>query len=141
MIKDLSFILKDNGFKVTQIRLDILNIFSSDCKPINAEYIFKILRNNKVNLVTIYRTLVSFEKVGILKRVDLHQGSIYYEFVGGHHHHHIICLQCKKVSNFDGYKEDSDLLVSKALKQNKDFDSISHHSFDLFGTCKKCSKR
>ncbi|MCX6753486.1 MAG: hypothetical protein NTV03_00275 [Candidatus Nomurabacteria bacterium] len=47
---------------------------------------------------------------------------------------------CKKVSNFDGCKTASDSLISKALKQNKDFNSISHHSFDLFGVCNKCSK-
>lgn len=140
MKKDFKSILKDKGFKITQTRLDIFNIFSNDCKPINAEYIYKILKNKKVNLVTIYRTLLSFEKAGILKRVDLHQESVYYELMEDHHHHHIICLQCKKVYNFNGCKEDSDLLISKALKQNKDFNSISHHSFDLFGICKKCVK-
>jgi Fe2+ or Zn2+ uptake regulation protein len=140
MKKDFNLILKDKGFKVTKTRLDILSIFSNDCKPINAEYIYKILKNKRVNLVTTYRTLFSFEKAGILKRVDLHQESIYYELMDDHHHHHIICLRCKKVSNFDGCKADSDSLISKALKQNKDFDSISHHSFDLFGICKKCLK-
>jgi len=140
MIKDFSSLLKDKRFKVTGTRLDILDIFSNDCKPINALYIHKILKNKKVNLVTIYRTLLSFEKTGILKRVDLHQESVYYELVGDHHHHHIICLICKKVSNFNGCKTDSDLLISKALKQNKEFNSISHHSFDLFGICKKCAK-
>ena len=138
MIKDLNFILKEKGFKVTKTRLDILSIFSNDCKPINAEYIYKILKNKGVNLVTIYRTLISFEKAGILKRVDLHKESIYYELTNVHHHHHIICLKCKKISSFEGCKKDSDLLISKALKQNKDFYSISHHSFDLFGICKKC---
>jgi len=140
MKKDFNSSIKEKGFKVTQTRQDILGIFSSDCKPINAEYIFKILKNKGVNLVTIYRTLLSFEKAGILKRVDLHQESVYYELVGDHHHHHIVCLRCKKISNFDGCKVDSDSLISKALKQNKDFDSISHHSFDLFGICKKCAK-
>ena len=140
MIKDFNFILKDKGFKITKTRIDILSIFSNDCNPINAEYIYKILKNKRVNLVTIYRTLISFERAGILKRVDLHQESVYYELVGDHHHHHIICLHCKKVSNFDGCKEYSDALILKALKQNKDFDSIYHHSFDLFGICKKCSK-
>jgi Fe2+ or Zn2+ uptake regulation protein len=139
VIKDFNNILKEKGFKVTRTRLDILGIFSNDCKPINAEYIYKILKNKKINLVTVYRTLLSFEKAGILKRVDLHQESVFYELIGDHHHHHIICLQCKKVSNFNGYKADSDSLISKALKQNKDFDFISHHSFDLFGLCKKCS--
>lgn len=140
MVKDFNSILKEKGFKVTQTRLDILGIFSNDCKPINAEYIYKILKNKGINLVTIYRTLLSFEKTSILKRVDLHKESVYYELVGDHHHHHIICLQCKKISNFDGCNKDANSLISKALKQNKDFDSISHHSFDLFGICKKCSK-
>lgn len=140
MIKDFNNVLKNKGFKITQIRLDILNIFSNDCKPINAEYIYKILKNKKVNLVTIYRTLLSFEKAGILKRVDLHQESVYYELIGDHHHHHIICLKCKKVSNFEGCNSDADSLIFKALKHNKDFNSISHHTFDLFGFCKKCSK-
>ena len=139
MKKDFSSLLRDKSFKVTQTRLDILGIFSHGCKPINAEYIYKTLKNKKVNLVTIYRTLMSFEKAGILKRVDLHQESVYYEIVGGHHHH-IVCLHCKKVSNFDGCNEDAHLLIHKALQKNKDFDSISHHSFDLFGICKKCSK-
>lgn len=140
MVKDFNIILKNKGFKVTPTRLDILSIFSNDCKPINAENICKILKNKKINLVTIYRTLLSFEKAGILKRVDLHQGSVYYELTEDHHHHHIVCLQCKKISNFDGCEADSALLISKALKQIKDFESISHHSFDLFGICKKCFK-
>ena len=140
MVKDFKSILKEKGFKITDTRLDILSIFSNDCKPINAEYIYKILKNKGVNLVTIYRTLLSFEKTGILKRANLNQESVFYELVGDHHHHHIVCLKCKKVSNFDGCKEDADLLIRKALKQNKDFDFISHHSFDLFGICKKCKR-
>jgi len=140
MVKDFNGILKGKGFKITQTRLDILGIFSNDCKPINAEYIYKILKNKGVNLVTIYRTLLSFEKSGILKRANLNQESVFYELVGDHHHHHIVCLKCKKVYNFDGCNQDANSLISKALKQNKDFDSISHHSFDLFGICKKCSK-
>jgi len=140
MIKDFREILKEKGFKITQTRLNILGIFSNDCKPINAEYIYKILKNKKINLVTIYRTLLSFEKTGILKRVNLNQESIFYEIVGDNHHHHIICFKCKKVASFNGCQKDSDSLIKKALEQNKDFDSIYHHSFDLFGICKKCAK-
>lgn len=139
MKKDFKHILKECGLKATPTRLNILNVFSKDCKPVNAEYIHKILKNKKINLVTIYRNLINFEKAGILKQVDLRQESIFYELTGDHHHH-IICLKCKKVSSFNGCKSDSDALISKALKQNKDFDSISHHTFDIFGLCKKCAK-
>jgi Fe2+ or Zn2+ uptake regulation protein len=140
MKKDFDCILKENGFKITPIRLDVLSIFSNGCNPINAEYIYKILKNKKINLVTIYRTLLSFEKAAILKRVDLHKESVYYE-LRNNHHHHIICLKCKKVSSFDGGDKDAEIIISKALIQNKNFKSISHHSFDLFGICNSCVKK
>jgi len=141
MKKDFNHILKEKGLKITSTRLDILNVFSDDCKPINAEYIYKILKKNQINLVTIYRTLLSFEKLDIIKRVDLHKESIFYELRADHHHHHMICLKCKKIANFDGYQKDTESLITKALKKTKNFKSISHHSFDLFGICKECSKK
>lgn len=138
MVKDFKFLLKEKGLKVTKTRLDILNVFSDKCSPINALYIKKTLKNKKVNLVTIYRNLVSFENSSILKRVDLHQESLHYELVDNYHHHHIICLKCKNVKNFDDCNIDSSLLIKKILRQNKEFEMISYHSFDLFGICKKC---
>jgi Fe2+ or Zn2+ uptake regulation protein len=137
--RDFKELLKSKKLKATPIRLDILNIFSNDCKPISALDIQKFLKNKKINLVTIYRTLLSFEKEGILKRVDLHQDSVYYELISEDHHHHIICLKCKKVKNFNGCNNDAKSLINKALKNNKEFSSISHHTFDLFGLCHKCS--
>ncbi len=140
MAKDQYFseLLNKKKLKKTTKRLDILSVFQKGCKPINAQFIYKVLKNKKIDLTTIYRTLLVFEKVGILKRVDLQQDSVFYE-LNGDHHHHIICLKCKKISNFEGCQKDADSLIQKALKNNKNFSSISHHSFDLFGFCKKCS--
>jgi Fe2+ or Zn2+ uptake regulation protein len=138
MKEDLSNILKTNGFKITPIRLAILEVFSHDCEPVNAEFIFQKLKKEKVNIVTIYRTLTSFENAGILKRVDLQKDSIYYE-MSGHHHHHIICTDCGLVEGFD--ECDLDCLSEKVLKSSSKFNAITKHSLELFGQCKKCCRK
>jgi len=127
--------LKEKGLKNTPTRRAILGIFSLNCKPINAEYIFSKLKSKKINLVTIYRTLASFEKSGILCRVDVHRGSACYELVLNHHHH-LICTDCGTVEEFktcDIKKTSDDIL------KHSNFKSVSTHSFELFGLCKKCS--
>jgi Fur family ferric uptake transcriptional regulator len=139
MKEDLSNILKKSGFKITPIRLAILEVFSHDCEPINAEFIFKKLKKEKVNIVTIYRTLTSFENTGILKRVDLQKDSVYYELAGHHHHHHIICTDCGLVEGFEVC--DLDNLTDKVLKTSNKFNIITKHSLELFGVCKKCQNK
>ena len=134
---DFKNILKINGFKSTPSRISILELFSSDCKPVNAEDIFRKV-NKITDQVTVYRTLNSFEEKGILRRVDLRKGSAYYELNTKHHHHHIVCKKCGLIEIFDGCEIDkiSKKILSKSLK----FKNITEHSFELFGLCKTCTK-
>lgn len=137
MTKDFSCILKEVGFKITPSRLAILNTFSDDCRPINAENIHQKLKNKKINIVTIYRTLASFELAGILKRIELQKDSAYYE-LAGHHHHHIVCTDCGLVESF--YECDIVPLSKKVLVHSSKFESVTKHSLELFGLCKSCNK-
>lgn len=128
-------LLHEKNLKMTSQRIAIINIFSADCGPMNAETIFFKLKSKKINLVTIYRNLASLEKAGILKRIDLHEDSIYYELADGHHHH-IICTDCGTIESFDNCAIDR--LSSKLLSRSSKFKEISEHSLELFGLCKKC---
>ena len=137
MSKDLDHILKGAGLKVTPTRLAILSVFSSDCKPINAEYVFGQLKKKDINLVTIYRTLASLEKGNILKRVDIHKDSAHYE-LAEHHHHHIVCTDCGIVEGFD--ECDIKSLSKNVLGKSAKFKVINQHSLEFFGVCKSCTK-
>jgi Fur family ferric uptake transcriptional regulator len=130
-------ILKQAGFKVTSPRISILKSFSGDCTPMSAEVIHKKLKNSKIDLVTVYRTLASFEKGGIVKRVDLHKDSAYYE-LASHHHHHIICKECGLVEGFDQCNVQQ--LSKSALQSSSKFKTIESHSLEFFGICKNCMK-
>lgn len=117
----------------------VLAFLASGGHYISAQEIHEKLGKKKgLDLVTVYRTLASFEKAGIIKRVDVRKDAIYYEYNEGHHHH-IICTKCDKVAEFSNTGDEA--LIEKALKQVKGFSSISHHSFDLFGLCDTCAKK
>lgn len=137
MKKDFSHVLKRAGLKVTPARKAVLEAFSSDCKPINAESIHEKLKVKGSNLVTVYRTLASLEASGILKRVDLRKGSAYYE-LADHHHHHIICTGCGKTDSFEAC--DIETISKDVLRKSSLFKTISEHSLELYGMCKSCSK-
>ncbi len=137
MINDRD-ILKSSGLKSTPTRLNVLEVFSKHCKPVNAEYILGALKKCDVDAVTIYRTLSTFEQKKIIHRVDLRKDSVYYELSNHHHHHHIVCTECGYIERFDDCRISE---MSKELLDNKSkFKNIQSHSFELFGLCNKCDK-
>jgi Fur family ferric uptake transcriptional regulator len=130
-------VLKDNKFKLTPAREKILGLFYENDKPIDVDFIFKNIDDNKINQVTVYRTVESFLKKGLIHKVDLRKNSVFYE-LKERHHHHIVCTSCGDVEEFDicMISKNSSLILSKSKK----FKNIIDHSFEFFGVCKKCLK-
>ena len=129
-------ILLDMGLKSTGPRMTILEALLNIKHPETVGEIFKRLKKNKIDLVTLYRTLASFEKNKLVKRVDLHKDAIYYE-LNLEHHHHIVCTSCNKMEDFEN-TEIEKVLKQIALKSTK-FRNIKEHSLELFGLCKECA--
>lgn len=126
--------LLDVGLKATSQRLKILEVFYSQVKPIIAEDLLKILSKNKFDLVTVYRTINTFEQVGIIRRVDMREKAIRYE-IADDHHHHIICVKCKDVE--DVFLENDLDKQEKIISQTKKF-KVLNHSLEFFGICRLC---
>lgn len=130
-------LLDKAGLKKTDSRIALLDLLSKTKKPLSVKEIVLKLSGDKV---TIYRMLEAMTKKGLIRRVDTGEREAQYEIIDHHDdHHHVICLVCKKISDFTGC--DAESLITRALKQVKDFKLITHHSFDLFGVCNTCSKK
>jgi Fe2+ or Zn2+ uptake regulation protein len=138
-VLNIEKILTEKKYKKTPARVAILDIFNKSNKPISAEEISLKLKTKKqkIDAVTIYRTLASFEKAGILKRVDLRKESIFFE-LNVDHHHHLICTNCNLIERFRS--EDAEKSLEKIIKESSNFKIITEHSFELFGLCQQCSK-
>lgn len=132
-------ILKQRGFKATPVRLAILDILTKNHNPLNAEMIFSELLKSKdfkqTNEATVYRTLLSFEKVGLIKPIDLRKDSVFFE-LSADHHHHIVCVKCNAIEDFKEPKLEK--ILHCIAKKSTKFRNITDHSLELFGVCKHC---
>lgn len=135
---DITQTLKSAKLKVTPARVLILEILGKSDKPLSVEMIGREIKNNTVNQVTIYRTIESLVRVGVIGRVDLRKDAVFYEFLD-EHHHHIVCSKCGVLEDFDFCKIDD--LSHKILTKSKKFKTILDHSFELFGICNSCARK
>lgn len=132
-------IFEKTGLKKTANREALLKVLENANRPLSPQDIFEKVKSKGIDRVTVYRTIEAFIKSGLVKRVATGEREAVYELNKPHDdHHHVICLSCKKVEDFTGC--DADTLVAKALKQVKNFKTVSHHSFDIYGLCTSCSR-
>ena len=141
-LKDLRGKLSESGYKMTPQRKEILKIFveHSERHHMSAEDVYSILRENdsEIGLATVYRALDLLSDLGILVRMDFGEGCARYELNTAdptiHHHHHLICLNCKKVIEFE-----EDLLeMLEAYIEKKSGFQIVNHEVKFFGYCSDC---
>jgi Fur family ferric uptake transcriptional regulator len=88
-----------------------------------------------MDLVTLYRTIASFEKSAILRRVDLRRDAVFYE-LNKDHHHHIVCTNCNKIEDFENREVEK---VLEKIAKKSTFRSVKNHSLELFGVCSSCA--
>lgn len=136
-VKQSNTLLDKVGLKKTNSRMSLLDLLSKNKRPLSVNELTSKL---SVDKVTVYRMLEVMKKKGLIRPVDTGERESKYEILDqDNDHHHIICISCKKVSDFTGC--DAEGLIKKALIQVKDFKQITHHSFDLFGICNTCTKK
>ena len=126
---------KELGIKVTPQRIAIYKELASTDQHPSTEAIYNKIRNYypNISLTTVYRTLETFEKLGLISVVNVLYNAARYD-ANLDPHHHIVCTQCKKVE--DVYDESlTDLDVSdRTLGDYK----IEGYSVLLNGVCSDC---
>lgn len=130
-------VLRSVGARATPARVDILNFLQRSARPLSIQAISRHIKNT--DQATVYRALESLAAIGLVRHVDLRHGHAHYELADPHDHHHVICTSCGRMEDFTGCGVD--VVMKRTLKKSKEFVSIDEHSFELFGTCKKCASK
>ena len=144
-MKDLRGRLSERHYKMTPQRKEILQIFvdSNEGSHLSAEEVYELLKQKDFDfgLATVYRNLELLNELGILNKVEFGDGRARYELSAAnpqlHQHHHLICLNCKKIIEFeDDLLDDLENLIAK-----KSGFEIVNHEVKFFGYCSECRKR
>lgn len=129
-------LLRTAGLKVTPARLELLGVLSKHEQPLIVTEIASKLPN--INQITIYRALVAMVEAGLVRKVDVQHAYTHYELVATKkHHHHAICSVCGRIEDVDACLPKS--LEKDVLRHLKKFDSLTGHSLEFIGRCKKCT--
>ncbi len=126
------------SLKVTPVRLNILNILLESDKPLDSSSIKLILNRYgvKADRATIFRTINSFSKKGLIKEVNLGESKMRYEYSGRQDHHHLLCQRCGEIEDIYNCKIN---LWEKEILNTTGF-QIRHHDIEFFGLCRQCQK-
>ena len=136
-------ILKENGLKVTNQRLLVLEaIASRPERHLTAEEIYELVKVDfpEIGLATVYRTIQLFSELHLIDRINFDDGFVRYE-IGNiynheqkHRHHHLICKKCGKVTSFqdDLLEELEEMIANTTGFYVVDLD------VKLYGYCVEC---
>jgi Fur family transcriptional regulator, peroxide stress response regulator len=126
------------GVKVTPQRVAIYRELLSTGEHPSAEIIYKKIKNyySSISLTTIYRTLETFEKLGIISVANVLHDAARYD-ANLDNHHHLVCIVCKKVEDFYDESLANLGLPKKSIYSYK----LLSYTVQINGICKNCQKR
>jgi len=127
--------MKEKAMRVTSPRLVMLKVLAAAKRPLSAEQIYEAAGDDKLDLVTIYRSLGAMDDAGIVQRHPLERGRNLYALVSpGHHHHHVICRRCGRIDRLPG----CDTSRLEAAARTKGYAQLTH-IMEVYGICPACT--
>ena len=131
----LEQILQKNGIRMTHQRIEIFQELIQSKQHPSAENIYEqvVKRLPTISLDTVYRTIATFEELGIVKRVEILDDCARYD-ANLEPHHHLICIRCKRIEDFTwpGFENLTGPTISN-------WGEISSRHAEIRGICQKCS--
>ncbi len=99
---------RSHGLKLTHQRLEIYRALLQSAEHPSAESLHKQLETRlpTLSLDTVYRTLATFEQLGLVKRVETMSSQARFE-AKIEQHHHFFCDQCRQLIDFTWHSFDS----------------------------------
>ena len=136
MSKDIKRTLREAKLTVTEPRITVVKRLTDVGKPLEMPELISLCSD--IDRATVYRTVATLEKHGIVKKVQI--GWKYKIELGDDmhdHHHHMSCIACGKIIDF----HESDLMIEefRKLEAMHGF-RASTHNLELTGLCQSCQK-
>jgi len=122
--------LRAAGMRITQPRIAILTVVINRGHPTSIEQIHSELTPGSCDLVTVYRCLGAFERIGLVRRSFFHNGTSLYELNAGEtNRYHVVCKSSNRVApiapELTAELRESIRRIEESLRQ-AGYDNVSH---------------
>jgi len=124
------------GLRITSQRSLILEVIRHGEGHLDADEVYRQARERqpRLSLSTVYRTLQTLKKLGLVEEVHFDEAHHHYEIKPPAEHHHLVCLGCSRVIEF---QYPLARLVKRNITAAKDFEIISSE-VRMTGYCPTC---
>jgi Fe2+ or Zn2+ uptake regulation protein len=123
--------------KVTDQRKEIIATLAATNRPLSCEEVFRKLRGESRNLVTVYRALALLESTGLVKRFDLGDGVRRYQLTAeGQEQHYVHCRSCGNLEAIEGFPFEEKILKLLAKKGYR----LIQNTLNIQALCSACQK-
>jgi Fur family transcriptional regulator, ferric uptake regulator len=131
-------LLREAGYRVTKPRQAVCRVLLETHTPLSIEEIHAKLANHTINRVSIYRTVQLLCELGVVRRMQFHEGFARYELADtfGSHHHHFVCDRCGRVEDIDACP----LAATEQAIIRRTHSRITSHSLEFYGICGICAQ-
>jgi len=129
---------REAGLKLTHQRLEVFRELAEATDHPSVETLHNRLQKRlpTLSLDTVYRTLSTMEKHGLVSRVQTVESQARFE-VDMEEHHHVICRQCGEITDFAWTSFDDTTLP----EEMKSWGVIYKKNATLYGLCTKCADK
>lgn len=126
---------RNAGLKLTHQRIEIYRELAMASDHPAAETLHQRLKKRipTISLDTIYRTLATLERYGLIRKVQTPDSQARFE-AEMMQHHHLICDKCKQIIDFQWREFDDSPLPDDVA----DWGRIQYKNIVLHGTCRQC---
>lgn len=138
MSKNITELLRGNGFKVTPQRLAVYEVLANTKEHPNAEMIFNSLQATypTMSLATVYKTIDILNEIGLVQILNAGEDSFRYD-ADMSNHAHVRCVECGRVD---------DVFDLDAAKVTRDIEAgtryrLTGQQFYFYGVCPECQKQ
>lgn len=137
-IEHLKQICDEAGIKLTHQRLEIFREIMAASDHPSAELIHQRLQKRMptVAIDTVYRTLATFDELGIVKKLHVMGERALFD-ANLTRHHHFVCTRCKRVQDIYWPEFDKSMIPTKAAHMG----SIESRHLELRGICNECMEQ
>lgn len=132
----LKSLLKKEGYSLTKPRKLVFDLLLNQ-EPQSMQVLTQRAKS-KIDRATVYRTVELFERLGIVRRLNVgwkYKIELSDIFTG--HHHHMYCTGCGRVFDLPGSPMLETMIDNVSAKT--DF-SPRGHQLEIYGLCANCSK-
>ncbi len=126
------------GIKLTYQRLEIFRVLLSSEDHPTAEEVYARVKQKvpTISLDTIYRTLSTFEELGLVKRIYLFDDKARFD-PNTRPHYHLVCLRCHKIIDFE-WPEVHKLKFPREISQ---WGEVKNFYLEVHGLCRDCLRK